>query len=82
MPTELRLQVPDEVVDEFQQLLGPNATVTGITRDALTLFQWALRERARGRVVLSSDAQGNDKERITIDSLERVHKVPPGSDVA
>lgn len=47
--------------DDYGQRNGGKAGVskaTDLTKDALTMFQWAIEEAAKGRVVLSSDSTG------------------------
>ncbi|OLP62628.1 hypothetical protein BJF93_12530 [Xaviernesmea oryzae] len=67
---ELRLQIPDEVVAKIQARLGNKAKVTDIARDAITLFNWAVDERAKGRMVLSSEENGSDPARLAMASLD------------
>jgi hypothetical protein len=67
---ELRLQIPDELVAKLQEKLGSTTKVTDIARDAITLFNWAVDERAKGRLVLSTAAGGEDVARLTMPSLE------------
>jgi hypothetical protein len=68
---ELRLQIPDELVRTLQDKLGGNVKATDIARDALTLFNWAVGERAKGRIVLSSDEEGEKVARLAMPSLEK-----------
>lgn len=69
--TELRLQIPDDLVKKLQDQLG-NVKATDIARDALTLYNWAVQERAKGRLVLSSDVNGDKMTRLAMPSLENV----------
>ena len=69
---ELRLQIPDELIEKLQEKLGTKIKITDIARDALTLFNWAVNERAKGRLVLSSDEAGEKMTRLTMPSLEHV----------
>jgi hypothetical protein len=71
---EVRVQIPDEVIQKLQEKMGGNAKVTDIARDALTLFNWAVDEKAKGRVVLSSNDAGDKVQRLTMPSLENVAK--------
>lgn len=68
---ELRVQIPDEVIQKLQDKLGPNFKATDIARDAITLFNWAVDERAKGRLVLSSDEEGEKMTRLAMPSLEK-----------
>ena len=69
---EIRLQIPDEMVANLQSLIGTATKATDIAKDALTLFSWAVNERAQGNVILSSDQSGDKMTRITMPSLESV----------
>jgi len=68
---ELRLQIPDDVVRRFQDKLGSDAKVTDIARDALTLYNWAIEERAKGRLILSAEEDGGKITRLAMPSLEK-----------
>ena len=71
--TELRLQLPDDLVEKLQARLG-GIKVTDIARDAITLFNWAVDEKSKGRLVLSTDDKGGDVARLVMPNLERVKK--------
>ncbi len=74
---ELRLQIPDELVKKLQQRLGSEIRITDIARDALTLFNWAVEERAHGRQILSSDPEFEKMTRLAMASLENVQPAKP-----
>jgi hypothetical protein len=69
---ELRLQISDQFVRKLQERLGEDMRVTDIARDALTLFNWAVEERSKGRLILSSDKDGEKTIRLAMPSLENV----------
>lgn len=71
---EVRLQIPDDLMERFQDRLG-NIKATDIAKDALTLFNWAVEERAKGRLVLSSDEEGDKVTRLAMTTLEKA--APP-----
>jgi hypothetical protein len=71
---DIRLQIPDDVVKSIQDKVGANFKATDIARDAITLFNWAVDERAKGRVVLSSNSEGEDQTRLAMPSIERAAK--------
>jgi hypothetical protein len=71
---EVRLQIPDETVTGLQEKLSINTKPTDIARDALTLYNWAVDERAKGRVLLTADAAGGNITRLAMPSLESVQK--------
>jgi hypothetical protein len=68
---EVRIQIPDDVVEQIQQKLG-DIKVTDIAKQAVTMFNWAVNEVAEGRVVLSSDKEGEKMTRLAMPSLDRV----------
>jgi hypothetical protein len=71
---EVRVQIPDDVIQQLQNKMGGTAKVTDIARDAFTLFNWAVDEKARGRFVLSSEGDGGKVNRLMMPSLENVPK--------
>jgi hypothetical protein len=74
---ELRLQLPDDLVEAIQKKIGTGIKATDIARDAVTLFNWAVDERAKGRLVLSSNADGDDLTRLAMPSLESAARNNP-----
>ena len=74
---EFRLKVPDSLLSSMQARLGEDTKMTEIARDAISLLNWAIEEKARGRVVLSGNENGKDLIRITFPSLDRVQSSPP-----
>ena len=68
---DVRLQIPDDVVKSIQEKIGSNVKATDIARDAITLYNWAVEERAKGRVVLSSNADGEQMTRLAMPSIEK-----------
>ena len=69
---ELRVQISDETLKSIQQKLGTDAKFTDIAKDALTLCNWAVGERAKGNLILSSDEDGTKMTRLAMPSLEGV----------
>jgi len=69
---EVRLTIPDDLVVDMQKRLGLGTKATDIARDAITLFNWAVNERAKGRLVLSSDQEGEKMVRLAMPSLESI----------
>ena len=72
---EVRLQIPDEVVKNLQERLGSSMKITDMAKDAVTLFNWAVDERAKGRLVLSSDEDGEKMARLAMPTIEKA--APP-----
>ena len=68
---DVRLQISDELLNSIQEKTKSNIKATDIARDAITLYNWAVEERAKGRVVLSSNADGDDMTRLAMPSIEK-----------
>jgi hypothetical protein len=73
---EVRLQIPDDVVSALQAKMGTNIKVTDIAKDAITLFSWAVGERAKGNLILSSNEEGDKMTRLAMPSLESAAPKP------
>ena len=69
---EIRLQIPDDLVSEFQGKLSENLKPTEIARDAISLYKWAVAERAKGNVILSANNDGTNLTRVTMPSLDSI----------
>jgi hypothetical protein len=69
---DVRVQIPDATLTGLQDKLGANTKATDITRDALTLYNWAVEERSKGRVLLTTDPQGENPTRLAMPSLESI----------
>jgi hypothetical protein len=67
---ELRLQIPDDLVEKLKKQLG-DVKITDVARDALTLYNWAVDERAGGNYILASDKSGEKMTRLAMPSIER-----------
>ena len=71
---EFRLQVPDSLVQAMQDKMGEGTKMTDIAREALTMFNWALNEKANGRVILSSSSDGGELKQLAMASLDKVQE--------
>jgi hypothetical protein len=69
---EVRVQLPDDLVTSLQEKLGMNTKPTEITKDAISLYNWAVSERAKGNVILSSNTDGTNLTRVTMPSLDSI----------
>ncbi len=69
---ELRVQIPDELVAKLQEKLGADTKVTDIARDAITLYSWAVNERAQGHVITSSNTKFEPVKQLAMASLDRI----------
>ena len=70
---EVRLNIDDAFLKNMQEKMGGTPKATDITRDALTIFNWAVEEAAKGRTVLSvNKATGEDVHRLIMPSLSQI----------
>jgi len=69
---EIRLQIPDDVITNFQEKLTERTKPTDIARDAMTLYNWAVNEAARGRVLLTSNTEGTEFTKLAMPSLQSI----------
>lgn len=69
---EVRVQLPEDLVSAMQQKLSMNTKPTEITKDAIALYNWAISERAKGNVILSSNSDGTNLTRVTMPSLDSI----------
>jgi len=69
---DVRLQLPNDLVTEMQSKLSENLKPTDIARDAISLYNWAISERAKGNVILSSNLDGTKLTRVTMPSLDSI----------
>jgi len=50
--------------------------LTDMAKDAMTMFNWAVGERAQGRVILSSSAEGDKMKQLAMASLDAAKPSP------
>jgi len=67
---ELRMQLDDEFIGTLQDMLRLRAT--DIVREGLTILNWAIHERERGRVILSADPNGQNVVRLAMPVLDKI----------
>lgn len=66
---ELRLNVDDNFIKKLEKDLNYKKA-TQVAADALTLLNWAVNEIKAGRVILSSDNNGESLKRLAMPSFE------------
>jgi len=71
---DVRVHIPEVTLTGLQEKLTMNTKPTDIVRDAITLYNWAVEEKAKGRVLLTTDASGGEAVRLAMPSLESVAK--------
>src|ERR1700687_4478700 len=68
---EVRFKVGDDFLKNLQQTMGTTKT-TAIMKEALTVFNWALKEKSEGRQILSADSETNNLVRLATPGLDSV----------
>ena len=69
---EVLVSIPEEIVFGLQSKFGYHIGIDDIVLDALTIFNWAILEKACSREILSSTKDGKDIKVLTMRSLESV----------
>jgi hypothetical protein len=67
---EVRFQVDDAFLKDLQEKLGTSKS-TDIARDALTLLNWAVKEKSEGREIASAK-DGDIHAKLAMPSLDKV----------
>lgn len=69
-----RVRIPDGVIKAWQKA-SPASSFPDLVRDAITMFNWAVEERAQGRIILSAaDESCEAARRLSMQSLEKITK--------
>lgn len=72
---EIRLAIDSEFMKRLSGKLN-DAKPAQLTRDALTLLNWAADEVKNGRVILSGTSEGNDLKQLAMPALDEIRKEP------
>ena len=77
----VQLDLPEERVNELDQIMQETGLSTrkDLINQALTLFQWALRERQAGRMIGSVDEANQRYKELSMPALEHGAKAPSES---
>jgi hypothetical protein len=78
---ELRLHIDDAFMGRLQEALG-YVKGTDVVREALTILNWAVQERQRGRLILSATKNGQGVAQLAMPSLDRVAEETDGGRAA
>lgn len=66
----MNVSVDEAFMKGIQEIVGGQVPTQELMRDALTILNWAMREAAAGRVVLSTNADGKDIHRLVMPVLK------------
>lgn len=70
---KVSFELDDSLTDKFQRATG--LPIKDIVTDALSLYNWAVDETVKGRVVHSSSPTFTEPRQLVIPSLERAKKL-------
>ncbi len=68
---EIRLNIDDSLMNSLKTVTGIDKT-SQLTNEALNLLKWVASETSQGRVLLTSNADGGDIQKIVIPSLQNI----------
>ncbi len=76
MNIRIQLELPQERVRELEELMGQTGLTTkkDLLNDALSLFEWAVKERKAGRAIASVDEPHQRYKEVVMPSLERASR--------
>ncbi len=66
---ELRMVIDDTLMSELKDALGVKTNVD-IVNNALTILNWATKEKEKGRMVLSAKEDGTNIQTLIMPALE------------
>lgn len=69
---DIRVQVPDDFMKDLRGMLVGVDSNNDVVKEALTLLYWAAEERSRQRLILSTNIDGEQVERLAMRSLPPV----------
>lgn len=70
---EIRLNIDDDFIKNLKDKLN-ESKISTITTDALTILNWAADEAKNGRVILSTDKEGENVKQLAMPSLDKIPK--------
>lgn len=72
--TRIQLELADEKVKELEELMSQVGLKTkkDLLNNALTLLEWAVRERSQGRIIASVDEEDEKYKEIVMPVLQNV----------
>ncbi|WP_157598220.1 MULTISPECIES: hypothetical protein [unclassified Rhizobacter] len=65
---EIRVQIPDNVLEPLKERLGLKKN-TDVIEEALTVLNWAAEEVGKGRQIYSANTDGRDVTRLATPAL-------------
>jgi hypothetical protein len=68
---EIRFQIDDEFVNTLKKDTGVKSAAD-LTKEAYTLYRWAISEAQHGRILMSANTEGEDKKQVVMPIIERV----------
>ena len=75
---DIRVQVPDEFMNALRTKLELRSNAD-VVQEALTILNWAVEEKGRQRLILSTDQSGQNVERLAMRSLSVIRVQQPAA---
>jgi hypothetical protein len=74
--TRVQLELDEKRIEEFEALMKKTsiATKKDLINQALTLFEWAVREKRAGRIIASVDEVSQRYKELLMPALEHVER--------
>ncbi len=69
---QMIVSIPNKVLQTLQQKMQPAPTAAHLLEEAMTMFAWAVQERAQGREILSCRRDGQEVKRLSMTSLDGI----------
>lgn len=78
MNVRIQFEFPEDKLEELEQLMLETdlRTRKDLFNNALTLFQWAVEERRRGRIIASIDEDDLRYKELVLPALSAVRQTP------
>ncbi|MFC0518454.1 hypothetical protein ACFFGT_29840 [Mucilaginibacter angelicae] len=70
---EIRLNIDDDFMKSLSEKLG-ESKASKITTEALTILNWAAEEAKNGRIILSTNKNGEDVKQLAMPALDKIIK--------
>ena len=79
MSAEVRFTIDEQFLKDLQAKFPDNPKYTDLTKEALTVLNWAVDELSQGRLILSTDRKGGSVHRLVTPLLSTVRPKPSTS---
>ncbi|RYE23467.1 MAG: hypothetical protein EOP42_23250 [Sphingobacteriaceae bacterium] len=71
---DIRLSINQDFMDDLKSKTGIDKP-SELTKDALTLYSWAISEAKKGRMLITVDENGENPRKVVTDTLVKAKMV-------